>query len=63
MGLFDNHTDQDLIRRAEDAPRDSLTYALAERLEMRLRDLQDANRTLPVYPQQLELFPKEGTMT
>jgi hypothetical protein len=63
MSVFDNHTDRDLIRRAEDEPRDSLTYALAERLEMRLRDLQDATLTVPVNPQQLELFPTNGDMT
>jgi hypothetical protein len=63
MSIFDNHTDRDLIRRAQDAPRDSLTYALAERLEMRLRDLQDADQTVAENSQQLELFPKVGTTT
>jgi hypothetical protein len=62
MSTFDNYTDQELIRHAEDAPRDSLTYALAERLDMRLRDLQDANRPVAVDPQQMVLFPNEGDM-
>lgn len=58
---YDNLTDQELLRVADGQA--GLIKALAERLEMRLRDLEDwgafkvrPHRELPKDPDQMELF-------
>lgn len=52
---YDHLTDQELLRFAEGQA--GLIKALAERLEMRLRDLEDCDRPVPpVDDQQLQLF-------
>jgi hypothetical protein len=50
---YDNLTDEELIRFADG--QSGLIKVLSERLEMRLRDMQDLSRTMPD-PRQLNLF-------
>ena len=50
---YDNLTDEELIRFAEGHT--GLIKVLSERLEMRLRDMEDLSRTMPD-PKQLNLF-------
>jgi hypothetical protein len=50
---YDNLTDEELIRFADG--HSGLIKVLSERLEMRLRDVQDLAHTMPD-PQQLNLF-------
>ncbi len=52
---YDNLTDEELLRVADGQA--GLIKALAERLEMRLRDLEDQNKSTPVEDdRQLKLF-------
>lgn len=58
--MFDNFTDDELVRRGlvSDEP---FARALAERLEMRMRDIEDLEsltkrKTVSKNPNQLELF-------
>jgi hypothetical protein len=50
---YDNLTDEELIRVADG--HSGLIKVLSERLEMRLRDMEDLSRTMPD-PKQLNLF-------
>ena len=50
---YDNLTDEELIRVADG--QSGLIKVLSERLEMRLRDMEDLSRTMPD-PKQLNLF-------
>lgn len=50
---YDNLTDEELIRFADG--QSGLIKVLSERLEMRLRDMQDLSRTMPD-SRQLNLF-------
>ena len=50
---YDNLTDEELIRFADG--HSGLIKVLSERLEMRLRDMQDLSRTMPD-TRQLNLF-------
>jgi hypothetical protein len=50
---YDNLTDEELIRVADG--QSGLIKVLSERLEMRLRDMEDLSRTMPD-PRQLNLF-------
>ena len=50
---YDNLTDEELIRFADGHT--GLIKVLSERLEMRLRDMEDLSRTKPD-PKQLNLF-------
>jgi hypothetical protein len=50
---YDNLTDEELIRFADG--HSGLIKVLSERLEMRLRDMQDLAHTMPD-PKQLKLF-------
>lgn len=53
--IYENLTDQELLRIADGQA--GLIQALAERLEMRLRDLDDRDKPLPVTDdRQLSLF-------
>jgi len=54
---FDNYTDAELIRLADNTSTNPLTKALAERLDMRLRDLQDSPIVVVSRPEQMQLFP------
>lgn len=55
MTQYDNLTDEELLRVADGQA--GLIKALAERLEMRLRDLEDRDRPKPISnDQQLSLF-------
>jgi hypothetical protein len=51
---YDNLTNDELIRVADG--QSGLIKALAERLEMFLRDQEELNRKTPPNPNQLELF-------
>jgi len=52
---YDNMTDKELIRFADG--QSGLIKVLSERLEMRLRDVEEiARQTPPPNPDQLELF-------
>lgn len=52
---YDNLTDDELLRVADGQA--GLIRALAERLEMRLRDIEDRDRPKPIgNDQQLDLF-------
>ena len=53
---FDNYTDAELIRLADNTSTNPLTKALAERLDMRLRDLQDSPIVVVSRPEQMQLF-------
>lgn len=55
---FDNYTDAELIRLADNTSTNPLTKALAERLDMRLRDLQDSPIVVVSRPEQMQLFPE-----
>jgi hypothetical protein len=50
---YDNMTDEELIRFADG--HSGLIKVLSERLEMRLRDMEDLSHTMPD-PKQLNLF-------
>jgi hypothetical protein len=50
---YDNLTDEELIRVADG--QSGLIKVLSERLEMRLRDMEDLSRTMPD-PKQRNLF-------
>jgi hypothetical protein len=53
--IYDNLTDDELLRVADGQA--GLIKALAERLEMRLRDIEDQNKSIPVEDdRQLKLF-------
>lgn len=53
--MYDNYTDQELLRMAQHETH-PLLVAIAERLDMRLRDLEDYDAIhKPHHPQQLEL--------
>jgi hypothetical protein len=53
--IYDNLTDKELLRVADGQA--GLIKALAERLEMRLRDIEDQNKSTPVEDdRQLKLF-------
>jgi len=54
---YDNLTDEELIRYADGHT--GLIKVLSERLEMRLRDMQDLSRTVPD-PKQLNLFEDDN---
>ena len=54
---YDNLTDEELIRFADG--QSGLIKVLSERLEMRLRDMQDLSRTMPD-PRQLNLFEDDN---
>ena len=54
---YDNLTDEELIRFADG--HSGLIKVLSERLEMRLRDMQDLAHTMPD-PQQLNLFEDDN---
>jgi hypothetical protein len=54
---FDNYTDAELIQLADNTSTSPLTKALAERLDMRLRDLQDSPIVVVSRPEQMQLFP------
>ena len=56
---FDNYTDAELIRLADNTSTNPLTKALAERLDMRLRDLRDSPIVVVSRPAQMQLFPDE----
>ena len=53
--IYDNLTDEELLRVADGQA--GLIKALAERLEMRLRDLEEHSKPIPVEDdRQLKLF-------
>jgi hypothetical protein len=54
---YDNMTDEELIRFADG--HSGLIKVLSERLEMRLRDVEDLAHTAPD-PQQLNLFEDDN---
>ena len=54
---YDNLTDEELIRFADGHT--GLIKVLSERLEMRLRDVEDLLRTMPD-PKQLNLFEDDN---
>ena len=55
MTQYDNLTDEELLRVADGQA--GLIKALAERLEMRMRDLEERDRPKPIgNDQQLSLF-------
>jgi len=54
---YDNLTDEELIRIADG--HSGLIKVLSERLEMRLRDMEDLSRTIPD-PKQLNLFEDDN---
>jgi hypothetical protein len=54
---YDNLTDEELIRVADG--QSGLIKALSERLDMRLRDMQDLAHTMPD-PKQLNLFEDDN---
>ena len=54
---YDNLTDKELIRIADGHT--GLIKVLSERLEMRLRDMEDLSRTMPD-PKQLNLFEDDN---
>jgi hypothetical protein len=54
---YDNLTDEELIRFADGHT--GLIKVLSERLEMRLRDMEDLSRTMPD-PNQLNLFKDDN---
>jgi hypothetical protein len=54
---YDNLTDEELIRVADG--QSGLIKVLSERLEMRLRDMQDLAHTMPD-PKQLNLFEDDN---
>jgi hypothetical protein len=54
---YDNLTDEELIRIADG--QSGLIKVLSERLEMRLRDMEDLSRTMPD-PKQLNLFEDDN---
>jgi hypothetical protein len=54
---YDNLTDEELIRVADG--QSGLIKVLSERLEMRLRDMEDLSRTMPD-PRQLNLFEDDN---
>ena len=54
---YDNLTDEELIRVADG--HSGLIKVLSERLEMRLRDIEDLSRTIPD-PKQLNLFEDDN---
>lgn len=53
--MYENLTDRELIRTYQDHS-DPLVRALAERLDMRLRDMDDMEYMKPVLSQQGTLF-------
>ena len=54
---YDNMTDEELIRFADG--QSGLIKVLSERLEMRLRDMEDLAYTMP-NPKQLNLFEDDN---
>jgi hypothetical protein len=54
---YDNLTDEELIRFVDGHT--GLIKVLSERLEMRLRDMEDLSRTMPD-PKQLNLFEDDN---
>ena len=56
---YDNLTDEELIRIADG--QSGLIKVLSERLEMRLRDMEDLSRTMPD-PKQLNLFEDDDAL-
>jgi hypothetical protein len=57
--IYDNLTDEELIRYADG--QSGLIKVLCERLEMRLRDMQDLAYTMPD-PRQLNLFEEDDNV-
>ena len=57
--IYDNLTDEELIRYADG--QSGLIKVLCERLEMRLRDMQDLAYTMPD-PRQLNLFEDDDNV-
>ncbi len=57
--IYDNLTDEELIRYADG--QSGLIKVLCERLEMRLRDMQDLSYTMPD-PRQLNLFEEDDNV-
>jgi hypothetical protein len=57
--IYDNLTDEELIRYADG--QSGLIKVLCERLEMRLRDMQDLAYTMPD-PRQLNLFEEDDSV-
>jgi hypothetical protein len=52
--IYDNLTDEELLRVADGQA--GLIKALAERLEMRMRDIEELDKPAPTDDRQLKLF-------